>query len=84
MALLTELIGLCTNKKFWRCWTSYQKHVFEEIKIMIASRVLLNYPDPNLSYDIKPNTSQLSTMIRHQASRPLDCFIQVQAYQRST
>jgi hypothetical protein len=37
--------------------SSANKQIFEEIKSMIASHVLLNHPDANNPYDIKPDAS---------------------------
>jgi hypothetical protein len=74
MAPLTELTSL-GNKKFHQCWTYHHKHVFDKIKLMIASHVLLNYPAPSLAYVIKSNASsyQLGAIIK-QANHPLGCF----------
>jgi hypothetical protein len=44
------------------------ENVFDQIKLMIASRVLLNYPDPNQHYyNVKPDASndQLGVIIKH-------------------
>jgi hypothetical protein len=47
------------HKKFGQCWTSCQKNIFNQVKVMIdiGSRVLLNYPNPNLPWDIALHTS---------------------------
>jgi hypothetical protein len=75
MAPLTGLTDL-SNKKFHQCWTYHQYNVFNQIKLMIVSPVLLNYPDLNLSqYNIKPNASDfcLGAIIK-QASIPKAFF----------
>jgi hypothetical protein len=51
MAPLTKLTDL-RNKKFDQCWTSssHQKKVIEQIKLMIASKVVLLNLYPTKQY----------------------------------
>jgi hypothetical protein len=73
---MNQFTGLC-NKKFRQCWTSRHEQVLEEIKVKIASCILLNYPGPNLPYGIiKPDTShyQLGAIIKQASLFPLACF----------
>jgi hypothetical protein len=63
LSALSALSGL-RNKKFCQCWTSRHRQVFEEIILMIASHILLNYQPP--LYDIKPDAFgyQLGAVIK--------------------
>jgi hypothetical protein len=74
MAPLTALTGL-SNSAFQKPWTSVEKQVFEQIKLMIASNVLLTYADPNVPFDIKPDASnyQLGAVIK-QRGKPIAFF----------
>jgi hypothetical protein len=74
MPQLTDLTGL-SNKKFQQCWTSCRKCIFEEVKLLITSHILLNYPNPHLPYDIEPDASdyQLGTSNK-QAGLPIAFF----------
>jgi hypothetical protein len=65
MVPLTKLS--LSNTKLRQHWATHHKQVFEDTKLMIALHVLLNHaPDPNLSYDLKPNASnyQLGSIIK--------------------
>jgi hypothetical protein len=74
MAPLTALTGL-SNSAFQKPWTSVEKEVFEQIKLMIPSNVLLAYADPNVPLNIEPDPSdyQLGAVIK-QRSKPIAFF----------
>jgi hypothetical protein len=74
MAPLTALTGL-SNSALRKRWGPREKQVFEKIKLMIASHVLLTYPDPNLPFDIEPDASdyQLGAVIK-QLGKPIAFF----------
>ena len=78
MAPLTSLTKI-DKKNFKQSWTELHSKCFQEIKIktMIAEDVLLSYPDPNKTFTIQTDASDLQLgAVIYQDSKPIAFFSQ--------
>ena len=74
MAPLTSLTKI-DKKNFKQSWTELHSKCFQEIKTMIAEDVLLSYPDPNKTFTIQTDASDLQLgAVIYQDSKPIAFF----------
>jgi len=76
MAPLTSLTKI-DKKEFKKAWTSEHSKCFQKIKAMIAEDVLLTFPDPNKTFVIQTDASDLQLgAIIYQDKLPIAFFLE--------